>query len=214
MLALNVTHPLSYIGSGPTGGGQIINSGLGGPLSKQLWGVATIINDTTASGTTCPIGYIDGTQSLGKQVVLQLQSVDAPVTYLGTANTAMYHSVGADSQLTVGQSVIIAGFTTSANNVTATVTFVLNDRFGVTNASSVAEINPAGTAKWTIGGTPFLVQCYLAQGTGDSAAAVTLAAAKALFATTVTDTGFVLNFPTLTTAAAQITVGCVLNFSA
>ena len=214
MLALNVVHPLSYIGQGPTGGGQIINNGLGGPLSKQLWGFGTIINDTTASGTTCPIGYIDGVQSLGKQVVLQIQSVAAPATINGTANQAVYSSVGADSAIPVGSSITIAGFTNSGNNGTFTVNSVSASSFTVTNSSSVVETNPAATGIYTVGGIPQLVQVYLAQGAGDSAAAVALASAKALFATGVTATGFTLNFPTLTTAAAQFTFGAVINFSA
>ena len=214
MLALNVVHPLSYIGQGPTGTGQIINSGLGGPLSKQLWAYGTIINDTTASGTTCPIGYIDGVASLGKQVVLAFQSVTAPATINGTANQAIYSTVYGASEVPVGASVTFAGFTNSGNNGTFTVNAVSATGITVTNSSSVAETNPAATGVYTVGGVPQLVQVYLAQGTGDSTAAVILASAKALFATGVTSTGFTLNFPTLTTAAAQITFGAVLNFSA
>lgn len=214
MLALNVVHPLSYVGQGPTGGGQIINSGLGGPLSKQLWGVATIINDTTASGTTVPIGYIDGVQSLGKQIVLEFQSVTAPATINGVANQAVYSTVYGASEIPLNSSILFAGFTNSGNNGTFTVNAVSATGITVTNSSSVAETNPAATGVLTVGGIPYLVECYLAQGTGDSTAAVILAAAKSLFATGVTATGFTLNFPTLTTAAAQVTVGCVINFSA
>lgn len=213
MLALTAVHPLSYIGQGPTGGGQIINSGLGGPLSKQLWAYGTIINDTTASGTTCPIGYIDGIQSLGKQVVLQFQSVTAPATIGGVANQAIYSSVGADSAVPVGASITFAGFTNSGNNGTFTVNAVTATGVQVTNSSSVAETNPAATGVYTVGGIPQLVQVYLAQGTGDSTAAVALVSAKALYATGVTATGFVLNFPTITTASAQFTFGAVINFS-
>lgn len=214
MLALNVVHPLSYIGVGPTGTGQIINSGLGGPLSKQLWAFGTIINDTTASGTTCPIGYIDGVASLGKQVVLSFQSVTAPATINGVANQAIYSTVAGASQVPVGASITFAGFTNAGNNTTVTVVAVTATGIQVLNASAVAETNPAATGVYTVGGIPQLVQVYLAQGAGDSAAAVTLASAKSLFATGVTATGFTLNFPTLTTAAAQITFGAVLNFSA
>lgn len=212
MLALNVVHPLSYIGVGPTAGGQIINSGLGGPLSKQLWAWGTIINDTTASGTTCPIGYIDGVQSLGKQVVLTVQSATAAATIGGVANQTIYSSVGPDSSIPVGASITIAGFTNSGNNGTFTVTAVGASTFQVTNSGGVAETNPAATGVYTVGGIPQLVEVYLAGAAGDSTAAQKLV--TTLFASNITATGFTLNFPTITTAAAQFTFGAVLNFSA
>src|SRR5712691_483674 len=206
---------LSYVGQGPSGGGQIIADQTSGPKSKSLYGYGTLVAGSDA--TTATVNFIDGTQSLGKQVVLSLQSVDAPITYQGTANTAFYHSVFADSQLTVGQSLTIAGFTNAGNNVTATVTFVLNDRFGVTNSGSVAETNPAATAVWTIGGVPVWITAFYA---GNSAGASTTA--DALFASgtnrftasAVSATKWVLNYPTVTTSGVTINFGCVVAFSA
>src|SRR5208282_3409776 len=115
---------LSYIGDGPTGSNQTIYDGTPGPKSKTLYayGVATNGNTTTAANAA-PVGYIDGVQTLGKTIVLQLQSVDAPITYLGTANTAFYHSVQGCGQIKVGDSITTAGFTNGGNNATNTVTY-------------------------------------------------------------------------------------------
>lgn len=206
---------LSYLGNGPSGGGQIIADQTSGPKAKTLYAVGTLLSGNDA--TTAAVNFIDGTQSLGKQVLLQLQSVDAPVTYQGTANVAFYHSTGADSQLAVGTSVTIAGFTTSANNVTASVLFVTASSFGVSNASSAAEVNPAATATWTVGGIPAFVNVFLSPGGIDSAAAVLLIGAKPMYASAITAKGFTLNYATITTsgtAGAPITFGCVIAFSA
>ena len=212
MLALNVSHNLSYIGLGPTAAGQVIADQTSGSKAKTLYAYGTIINDTTASGTTCPIGYIDGVQTLGKTVVLQFQSVAAPATINGVANQAIYSSTGPDINVPVGASITFAGFTNSGNNGAFTVNAVNSQGILVTNSSSVAETNPAATGIYTVGGIPTIVNVFLAQGAGDSTAAVVLAAAKSLYATSVTAAGFTLNFPTLTTAAAQFTFGAVLEF--
>ena len=212
MIALTASHNLSYIGAGPTAGGQIIADQTSGSKAKTLYAYGTIINDTTASGTTAAVGYIDGVQSLGKTVVLQFQSVTAPATINGTANQAIYASTGPDINVPVGASITFAGFTNSANNGAFTVVAVTSVGVQVLNASSVAETNPAATGIYTVGGIPTIVNVFLAQGAGDSAAAVILASAKSLFATSVTAAGFTLNFPTLTTAGAQFTFGAVLEF--
>src|SRR5208337_883694 len=147
---------LSYIGNGPTGSGQIISDATPGPKSKTLYGYG-VLKAATSTGTTITssnVGWIDGVQTLGKTIVLQVQSVDAPITYLGTANVAFYHSVQGDGQVAVGDSVTIAGFATVANNTTATVLYVITGAIGVSNSSSVAETNPAATLVLTKGGVP------------------------------------------------------------
>jgi hypothetical protein len=213
MLALTASHNLSYIGQGPSASGQIIADITSGPKAKTLYAIGTIINDTSASGTTSPIGYIDGIQTLGKTVVLNFQSVTAPATINGQANTAVYSTTGPAGSVPVGASVTFAGFTNAGNNGAQTVTSVNASSISVVNASSVAESNPAATGVYTVGGIPTTVQVFLTQGAGDSTAAVILAAAKSLYATSVTAAGFTLNFPTLTTASAQFTFGAVLTFA-
>jgi len=204
---------LSYVGVGPSGIGQTVADLTAGPKSKTLYayGVATNGNTTTAANAA-PVGYIDGVQSLGKTVVLQFQSVDAPVTYQGTANTAFYHSTQADSQLAVGQSITTAGFTNSGNNATNTITFILADRIGVTNASAVAEVNPAGTGSVSVGGVPISVDVFISGNSADTAADLAVASA-AFFPSAVSNTGFTLNWAALATTARTIHFGAVIAFS-
>ncbi len=143
---------LSYLGqpSSPAQG-QIINSGLGGPLAGALVGIGTAVLDGAA--TTFTLNWIDGSQKIFQrpQVVIPVLSVTAPATIGGVANQAVYSGVGSFGQLRVGQSVTIAGFATSANNVTATINAVSTSSIQITNASSVAETNPQASVSAQFG---------------------------------------------------------------
>src|SRR5271166_4059689 len=137
---------LTYIGQpSPAAAYQIVNNGLGGPLSKTLLGVAQCTLD--GASTTFTLGWIDGVQKIfqGNLVVLALASVTAPATINGVANQAVYSGVGAYGQFRVGQSVTFAGFTNGGNNGAFTITALTSSSIQVTNASSVAETNYAST---------------------------------------------------------------------
>lgn len=204
---------LSYVGNGPTGGNQIIADLTGGPKAKTLYGYGVAANgNTTTAANSAPVGFIDGVQSLGKQVILQLQSVDAPITYLGTANTAFYHSVQGDGQVKIGDSVVIAGFTNSGNNGTFTVTYVITGAVGVTNSGSIAEVNPAGSLSDVTAATPVWVDVFIAGNSSDTAAVLAVAAGD-LFASNVTNTGFTLNWAALATTAQTFHFGAIIAFS-
>ena len=204
---------LSYVGQGPSGGGQIIADQTSGPKSKSLYAYGQLVSGSDA--TTATVNFIDGTQSLGQVIVTSLQSVAAPVTLNGVANQAFYAGNKGASAFQVGQSAVIAGFATSANNVTATVNVVTATGFYVTNASSVAETNPAATASVTVGGVPIFVNVFYS---GISAGSTT---ADALFvlgtnhfqASLVDSKKFVLNYPTVTTSGVAINFGAVIAFS-
>ena len=203
---------LSYLGNGPSGGGQIIaDSGKAGVLAKTLYGYGVIVNDSTASATNMPVNFIDGTQSLGRQIILQLQSADVQATYQGVANIQFFHSVGADSQLAVGDLVTVTGMS-SANNVgPLAVKYVTASSFALVNASGVAEVNPLGLASATKGGIPFMINCFVSATAGDTTAADILC--TYLYPSAITNKGFTLNFPTLVTSASAVSFGAVIAFS-
>ena len=205
---------LSYIGQGPSGQGQIIADQTSGPKSKTLYGYGTLVSGSDA--TTATVNFIDGTQTLGTTIVLPLQSVEAAQTYKGAVNTALYHSVGADSALAVGDTVVIAGFGTAANNQTAAVVTVVEaNRFGVVNSTAVAETNPAATASDSKGGTPVWVQVFYSGVSGSSTTADALfqSGTNKFTASAVSNKTFLLNYPTVTTAGVTINFGCVIAFS-
>jgi hypothetical protein len=118
-----------------------------GPLGRQLTGVASLILDGTL--TTATINWIDGVQiPFQISLFIPVLSVTAPATIGGVANQAVYSGVGSYGQLRVGQSVTFTGFSNAGNNGTFTVNALTTSSIQVTNASSVAETNPAGTAKF------------------------------------------------------------------
>lgn len=207
---------LKYVGNGPSGGSQTISDITGGPKAKTLYGYGTLVSGSDA--TTAPVNFIDGVQKLGKPLLLSLQSVEAPATYQGVANIAWYHSVQADSQFAVGDKPIIAGFTNSGNNLAAgsevAISFVRADAIGIVNASSVAETNPAATASLNKGGVPVWVEVFPSGIAGSSTAdALFVLGTNHFQASLVTNTGFVLNYPTVTTSGVTINFGAVIAFS-
>jgi len=140
-------------------GGQIFSNNGPGPLGRTLMGQAKLTLDGTASTGT--IVFIDGTQTFGKTIILQLQQATAAATIGGVANQTQYYSTNADGQVKVGDSVVVAGFTNSGNNGTFTVTAVTSSYVQVTNSGGVAEINPAGTLSDVQNGTPVAVYATL-----------------------------------------------------
>ena len=206
---------LKYVGQGPSGGGQIIADQTSGPKAKTLYAYGTLVSGSNA--TTAPVNFIDGVQSLGKTFVLPLWKVAVNAT---TSTYADYYSVGADSQIAVGDTVAVAGFTNSGNNVTnLSVSKVFGDHFTASNSGVVAETNPAATASDTQGGLPVWVDVFYAGNPGglDSSTAAALFAmggtAGYLEPSSVTTTGFTLNYPTVTTSGVTIQFGAVIAFS-
>jgi hypothetical protein len=143
---------MSYIGqpSSPAQG-QIVNSGLGGPLANALVGIGTATLDGAA--TTFTLNWIDGTQKIFQrpQVIVPVLSVTAPATIGGVANQAVYSGVGSYGQFRVGQSITFAGFSTAANNGAFTINALSTSSIQVTNASSVAETNPQASGSVNFG---------------------------------------------------------------
>lgn len=130
----------------PNAQGQLQSQGgLSGPQSKAITGIATFTLDgSTTTGLVA--NFIDGVQVPFKtSLVVPVLSAAAPATIGGVANQAVYSSGGAIGQLRVGSSVVIAGFTNAGNNGTFTINAITTSTFQVTNASSVAETNPAAT---------------------------------------------------------------------
>lgn len=208
---------LSYIGQGPSGSGQIIAEQTSGPKAKTLYGYG-VLKAASTLGTTITssnVGWVDGVQSLGNTIVTTLQSVAAPVTLNGVANQAFYAGNKGATAFIVGDSATIAGFATSANNVTATVNVVTSTGFYVTNASSVAETNPAATAVVTRGGIPAVVSVSISPAPTDTNGLVTGRAAfvGTILPSAITATGCVLNYGALGTTSNSVTIGFVLEFA-
>lgn len=204
---------LSYIGQGPTGAGQLIADQTSGPKAKTLYGYGTIISGSNA--TSVQIAYIDGVQTLGKTIVLSLQSVTAAATINGVANQAIYSSVQGDGQVKVNDSLVVAGFTNSGNNGTFTVNAVSSTGIQVTNSGAVAETNPAGVGTDTQGGLPVWVDLFYAGNANDSSTAAALfqTGTNKMYLGAVTTTGFEIYYPTVTTSGVTISFGAIIAFS-
>ena len=204
---------LKYIGTGPTAQGQIISDIQGGPRSKTLYGYGTIVSGSDA--TTCPINFIDGTQTLGQSFTIPLSQVKVNAT---TSTYADYYSPGPDTRILVGDTVAVTGFTNSGNNVTnLSVSSVFSDHFTASNSGVVAEVNPAATATDSQGGLPVWVDLFYAANASDSATAAALFAkggtAGYLEPSSLKTTGFIANYPTVTTSGVTISFGCIIAFS-
>ena len=166
---------LSYIGQPSTPqGGMVVADQTSGPKAKTLYAYGNLV---ASSGSwysytgTVAVNFIDGVQTFGKTVVLQIQSVTNPVTINGTANQVIYSSVFGDNQVLVGDSVTIAGFTNSGNNGTFTVNVVTSTGIQVTNSSAVAETNPAATLSDVLNAVPVWVNLFYAGNSNDSSTA-------------------------------------------
>ncbi len=144
--------PLVYLGqpSSPAQG-QIVNNGLGGPLSETLVGIATFIGD--GATTTATLNWIDGVQKIFQRplLIIPVLAVTAPATIGGVANQAVYSGVGSFGAFRVGQSITFAGFSNAGNNGAFTINAVSTSSVTVTNASSVAESNPQASGAVSFG---------------------------------------------------------------
>lgn len=97
---------------------------------------------------------------------------------------AVYNSVFGDGQVQIGDTVVIAGFTTAANNGTFTVTAVGSSSVTVNNLAAVAETNPAATLSDVQNAIPLAIALNVSGGT-QQATAFTSAVVS-----TITSTGF------------------------
>ncbi len=143
---------LAYLGQPSVAAqGQIVNNGLGGPLSETLTGIGTAILD--GSSTSFTLNWIDGVQKIFQRplVVIPVLSVTAPATLGGVANQAVYSGVGSFSQFSKGQTITFAGFSNAGNNGAFVINLVSTSSVTVTNASSVAESNPQATGAVSFG---------------------------------------------------------------
>jgi hypothetical protein len=124
-------------------------------------------------------------------------------THAGTAigGYTVYSSTSAASALSVGDSVIISGFTTGANNGTFFVLAKSASGITVNNNGAVAETNPAGSLSDIQNGTPVLVIANVVGG-NQQAVAIT-----SLTVNAVTSTGFTYVLSATGSAANTVVVG-------
>lgn len=198
---------LILFGPATAQGQEQSQGGLSGTQSKPVTGIATLIGDGAA--TSGVVNWIDGVQKPFQTVILaSVLSVTAPATIGGVANQAIYSGVGAYGQLRVGQSVTFAGFTNTGNNGTFTINALTTSTIQVTNASSVAETNPAATVAFNIATGSFATGAFSAR-SGWNAAGVVDTAASSIYVTgigTVTATTGVVNFSAAPANAATVSV--------
>jgi|SRR6267378_280068 len=201
---------LSYLGqpSSPAQG-QIVNSGLGGPLSETLTGIGTAILDGAATSFT--LNWIDGVQKIFQRPlsIIPVLAVTAPATIGGVANQAVYSGVGSFGQFSKGQTITFAGFSNAGNNGAFVINAVSSSSVTVTNASSVAESNPQATGAVSFGAVlPAIPQVgansrvlVSAANVADTAAVATTAVISA-----VTATGCTVTINAAGTAAQTLSV--------
>lgn len=146
---------LSYVGLGPSAGQQIIADQTSGPKSKSLVGFGTAILDGTA--TTFTANYIDGVQTMGRTVILPLQSVLASVPTPGTGaltltavaassgGTAVYTGTitGGAANAFVGVTFTIAGFLSPQDNGIFVATASTATTLTLTNPNAIAATHAA-----------------------------------------------------------------------
>ena len=182
-------------GNASPGGGQLIADQTSGPKSRTLvgYGVATNGNTTTGANSA-PVYFIDGVQTFGKTIVLPINSVQIDTSRF--TNGADYYTVGAAGQIKVGDSVTIAGFTNSGNNLTTTVAAVTSSYITVTNSGAVTETNPAATMTDLQAAVPITVDAFISGNAADTAGDLAVASA-AFFPSGLTGTGFTLNWAAL-----------------
>ena len=201
---------LSYIGPSVTGGNILANEG-SGPQARTLYGYGTIVSGSNA--TSVAVNFIDGTQTLGKTIVLPLSKVAVNAT---TSTYADYYSPNAVTQIKVGDTVSVVGFTNSGNNVTnLAVSQVFTDHFTASNSGVVAETNSSATATDQTSALPVWVNLFYAGNATDSSTAAALfqTGTNKLSLGAVTTTGFQINYPTVTTSGVTISFGAIVAFS-
>jgi hypothetical protein len=97
---------------------------------------------------------------------------------------AQYNSVFGDGQVSIGDTVVIAGFTTAANNGTFVVTAVGSSSVTVNNLAAVLEYNPAATLSDVQNAIPLAVALTITGGTQPATAYL------GIDVSTITSTGF------------------------
>jgi len=207
---------LQYLGQpSPAAQGQIVNNGLGGPLSEALTGIGTAVLDGAA--TTFTLNWIDGVQKIFQRpvVIVPVLSVTAPATIGGVANQAVYSGVGSFGQFSKGQTIVFAGFSNAANNGSFVINVVSTSSVTVTNASSVAETNPQASGAVNFGAV--LPAVYGSSGINNarvlvSAANVadTAASTTTAIISAVTATGCTVTISAAGTAAQTLSVMATL----
>jgi len=197
---------LSYIGQPSVAAqGQIFNNGLGGPLSRIAAGIATFVGD--GATTSAVVNWIDGVQKpYVTTVVIPVLAVTAPATIGGVTNQAVYSGVGSYGQLRVGQSVTFAGFSNAGNNGAFTINALSSSSIQVTNASSVAETNPAATLTNLQGLGLIAAQASRAVGTTAGVADTAATSIGVTQVDTLTQTGGTVRFSAAPANAATISV--------
>ena len=125
----------------------------------------------TVAGFTNPANNGVFTAVASTATTLTLNNPNATAeTHAGTAQagSAVYSSVFGDGQVVVGDTVVIAGFTTSANNGTFTVTAVGSSSVTVNNLAAVAETNPAATLSDVQNAIPLAVAMNVSGGSQEA----------------------------------------------
>ena len=180
--------------------------GISGSQSKAVVGSATFVGD--GATTTATLNWIDGVQKpFQTNVVIPVSSVTAPATIGGVANQAVYTGVGAYGQLKVGQSITFGGYTNAGNNGTFTINALTTSTIQVTNASSVAESNPAATVTFAIATSALVGGVVLARAiAGPSGVADTAANTITCTISTLTQTGGIVTFSAAPANAATCSV--------
>lgn len=197
---------LTYLGNGPTASGQVTSNLQGGPLGKTLVGIGTATLDGAAS--TFTVNWVDGTQRpFGRQIVLTLIAAAT-----ASGGNTVYTSPNADSSIPVGTSVVVAGFTTSANNGTFTVVSTSTSTITLNNASGVAELNPAATLVANIGGIPIGVLGTRISNSSTFVADTAVATNDVVSVSAVTATGATVTISSIGTAAQTLSILCEIYF--
>lgn len=189
--------------------GQVISSNDSGPLGKQIFGIATFTGD--GASTTATLNWIDGVQRpFRKNIVTSVLSVTAPATIGGVANQAVYSGVGSYGAFSVGQTVTFAGFSNAGNNGSFVINALSTSSIQVTNASSVAETNPQGSALVNLGAVLPVATAYRS---GVSAANVADTAAASITASiaSITATGATVTFSAAPANGATCSVAAALT---
>lgn len=202
---------LSYIGqpSSPAGG-QIVADQTSGPKARSLYAYGTIVNgsSTFCTETSTTVNFIDGVQAFGKTFVLPINKVAIDAT---TNTYADYYTVGGALQARVGDSVTVAGCSTSANNGTFTVEAVSSSYIVLNNSSAVAETEVGATAVDNQTNIPVFVDVFYAGNSNDSSTTAT--ASSSFWPSDVTATGFNLFHNSFTTTGVTVTFGAIIAFS-
>lgn len=204
MAIANVNCVLAPVGPAGAQGQIYSQGGVSGFQSKSVYLLGTATLDGAAVIFTA--NFIDGTQKLFQRLlVVNALNITAPATINGVANQAVISGVGAFGALSVGQSVVVAGFANAANNGTFTINAVSTSSIQVTNAASVAESNnPSATVTANLGAKVLSVRGsrapFGATGTADTG----LSSIYVAGVSTITDASALVTLSAAGTAAQTV----------